>query len=822
MPLVWHSYLIAWILGLCAAVWALPALFCLCILLFLDRRLWTLARLTLVCVLALVACLLLTNQLGCSPPPAWLTDHTKNADKQLCGEIHSIQGLTDQRLRILLRNVSPPAFPDEQLSEEVAWTWEQPVFRPLVGQHVCLSRPLKPVHGFANFGLGDYALWWRAHNVSWLLWSKGEQGNPVIVQKSPGLFESSLVSLRHSLLKKLEALNDSASLSQAQAMLPALLFGDKSFLSSQTVNLFAQATLAHSLALSGQHLAVAGLAGFICVVVMAWFHPHIFLQRPRLVWIFVFSIPPAMIYLVMGNAPASLIRAACMLVLVTFFQFLARPKSILDILAMAAMGILLVWPAGILDTGLQLSVSCLVVIGLFFPSLRKHKCFIRLHGILPARLLQAGFEILCISLLLQIVLSPLNLLLFSDTGFWFPLNLVWLPLLALVVLPCSMLGLLFLGLKLSVIGHYLLLVATMPCEWILHLLHLLEDHALFPQTLLMRPHWTYLPASLCIASSIALHFGGDCLQKSSLILKKRLAVTGLLCCLTALTLHLVSLNSSHIRLSMYDVGQGQAISIRTPGPVQIVLDGGGTFSPRFDTGKALVLPSLSYNNSPHINAVIASHPDRDHIGGLFSIVEKTRPALVLDNGQTDKFGLNARWQDLIQNQTHKHLVAGDVLVLGKPELGLRLHVLHPPAREAGSEKQKQWQDNDASLVLRLTHHGQGLALFPGDAGTNVMEHLIKSGQELSAQILIASHHGSDNNFHPDFFNHVRPKVVLASCGFQNRFGFPGEKLKKWLEELNIPLYHTDATGGLSVTWKDAGNMSVESVREGIVFETSSR
>ena len=56
--------------------------------------------------------------------------------------------------------------------------------------------------------------------------------------------------------------------------------------------------------------------------------------------------------------------------------------------------------------------------------------------------------------------------------------------------------------------------------------------------------------------------------------------------------------SDHIRLDVLDVGQSQALLLRLPGHVRLLLDGGGSASPRFDPGQALVAPALAYNDAP--------------------------------------------------------------------------------------------------------------------------------------------------------------------------------------------------------------------------------
>ena len=134
---------------------------------------------------------------------------------------------------------------------------------------------------------------------------------------------------------------------------------------------FAAATLAHSLALSGQHLAVAGLLGLLCVLAAVRLRPSLYLRQPRVVLAVAAACPPALAYLWLGNAPASLLRAVCMLFILAFWLARGRARTTLDVLCAALLCICLVAPLSILDTGLQLSALCVAVIGLALPWLRR-------------------------------------------------------------------------------------------------------------------------------------------------------------------------------------------------------------------------------------------------------------------------------------------------------------------------------------------------------------------------------------------------------------------------------------------------------------------
>lgn len=833
-PLLWQVYLGFWIAGVAAAVWPWPALCCALLLALADKRLWRIARLILAATLFLSGLTVAHRQLA--PPelpadaaPAWLTADADNAPARICGRVRDVQGLPDQRLRLLLERVRPAGSSTAAaLPGLVAWTWEEPLFNPLAGQEICLNRRPRPMHGFANTGLADWEIWWAARNVYWRLWSQGERGEPEASGRGT-MAARWREELRHAFLnallpegqtenqaKALTAGAGAPELPQGKAVLPALLFGDRRYLTQNTLDNFAAATLAHSLALSGQHLAVAGLLGLLCVLAAVRLRPSLYLRQPLGVLAVAASCPPALAYLWLGNAPASLLRAVCMLFILAFWLARGRTRTTLDVLCAALFCICLAAPLSVLDTGLQLSALCVAVIGLILPWLRRilppstHKAeaprrwAIHWLGRWLAR-------ILLISLLIQTALLPLNLLLFGNAGFWFPLNVLWLPVAGLVVLPGAALGLLLAGAGLDAAARLILDLAALPCQWLINGLADLNDLGLLHNPALLRPHWTALPAFAALLAALACLAGRDRTSPSGKKAARRLLLAGLALLCVGPLLRLESRFSGDTRLDVLDVGQGQALALRVPGHLRLLLDGGGSASPRFDPGKTLVGPVLTYNDAPRLAAVVNSHPDLDHLGGLFHPLEDFQVQALFHNGHEAAGQRGPIWRELRQSLAGRVLAEGDVLIVGDPALGLRLEVLHPP-RAANEEEAAAWTGNEASLILRLTRHGQGLALFTGDAERRSLRRLLASGRDLRAQVLLAPHHGSDRSFLAAFYKAVQPELVLASCGFQNRYNYPGSRLRAWLARHGIPLLHTGESGQISVSWPWDGPMRVRAVR----------
>lgn len=733
---------------------------------------------------------------------------------------------------------TPAPRQDVPLSGQTALTWENPPLHPLPGQTLCLSLRPMPMQGFANKGQAAWELWWASQSVYWRMWTQSGRAEPQLYGE-PGRsarwrealradFLSALVAPRPLPLAHKDAstaLSDSAPKSSAQAPPPgaadmpqgkaillALLFGDRQYLDQATLNNFIAATLVHSLALSGQHLVIAGMLGLACVLAVARLRPGIYLHRPRTLWVILASLPPALAYLWLGNAPASLLRATVMLFVVALWLTMGRPRTTLDALCAALLCITVAAPLNVFDTGLQLSALCVGAIGLSLPWLRE-----LMPGFdgaprsgVRARLAQWGralLRIFLVSLCIQVVLLPLNMLLFGNAGFWFPLNVTWLPVADLFVLPASVLGLACAALGLETLARLVLDLAALPCQWLVDLLAWLAANDLLLAPSMLRPHWTALPAFAALLTALAFKAGRPTLPTAA----KRLLLAGGLLLLVGPALRLTERLSPEIRLDVLDVGQSQAVALRLPGHMRLLLDGGGSASPRFDPGQNIVAPVLLYNDRPHLAAVLNSHPDLDHMGGLVHILRQFTVSAFFDNGRDSgdaRGGWAAIWAQTRRQFGAQPLAQGDVLQLGDPAYGLQLEILHPPrtdgsTRGAGAAGREVWDGNNASLVARLTRYGRGLALIPGDAERRSLRHMIDQGLDLRAQVLVLPHHGSDSSYLPELYEAVHPEVAVAACGFENRYGYPGKKVREWLDSAGIPLLFTGRDGQISLSWASA-------------------
>jgi competence protein ComEC len=224
-----------------------------------------------------------------------------------------------------------------------------------------------------------------------------------------------------------------------------------------------------------------------------------------------------------------------------------------------------------------------------------------------------------------------------------------------------------------------------------------------------------------------------------------------------------------------DVGQGDAAVVSFPNGRHMLVDAGAR-SPHFDAGASFVLPHLDRHGIDRLDAVVISHSDSDHLGGLPTILRHVPVERIILNDQEPDTGLIREVARLVDS-LHvpiQRAWAGDTLSL---DAGVYMQVLSP-LKEAFPGV----SDNDASIVLRLVY-GTTRILFTGDIETSAEHWLARHyGGLLQSEIVKVGHHGSRTSSQKFFVEQAatRGGAAVISVGMRNRFGFPApEVVQRW-------------------------------------------
>ena len=250
-----------------------------------------------------------------------------------------------------------------------------------------------------------------------------------------------------------------------------------------------------------------------------------------------------------------------------------------------------------------------------------------------------------------------------------------------------------------------------------------------------------------------------------------------------------------LKVSFLDIGQGDAIFIEAPSGNQVLIDGGSNKAVLKELGK--VMPF--YDKT--IDAVIATHPDKDHIGGLVEVLKNYRTDMVMEPGVSSDTGAYQELEKVIKDKNLPRILARRGMSLNLGE-GARLNILFPDRNTEG------WETNTASIVAKLVY-GNNSFLLTGDSPIAIEKYLsMIDGQNLKSDVLKAGHHGSRTSTSESFASIVSPQYTVISAGKNNQYGHPHKEVLDILEKIKAVILKTYENGTISFS-SDGERVSVE-------------
>ena len=244
---------------------------------------------------------------------------------------------------------------------------------------------------------------------------------------------------------------------------------------------------------------------------------------------------------------------------------------------------------------------------------------------------------------------------------------------------------------------------------------------------------------------------------------------------------LLSQSRGQLIVHMLDVGQGDATFIRTPNGHTILIDGGR------DAGILRTLARVMPFWERDIDLVVATHPDADHVGGLFEVVQRFHVGAVLRPGVAHDAPAAQSLFTLISTGDITETLArrGAVYDFGD---GVRLYVLFPDRDVSGLEP------NTASVVMQL-RYGAHAFMLTGDAPAEIEEYLVTLDTDmLRSDVLKVGHHGSDTSTSELFLGFVDPQYGVISRGCDNRYGHPHQSVLDTLARFEVAVIDTCHAG----------------------------
>ncbi|OQX82633.1 hypothetical protein B6D60_11810 [candidate division KSB1 bacterium 4484_87] len=249
-------------------------------------------------------------------------------------------------------------------------------------------------------------------------------------------------------------------------------------------------------------------------------------------------------------------------------------------------------------------------------------------------------------------------------------------------------------------------------------------------------------------------------------------------------------NENWLYVTFLDVGQGDSIFLQFPDGKTMLIDGGPR-SENFDAADFFILPFLKRKHIRHLDTIVLSHADNDHIGGLPQILRNINVHRVVDNGIYHDSDVCRLYKYLLDSLGVEHVAVRKPMVLDSTG-SCCLFALQPMKDFL---RMNPDDVNNNSVVLKLIY-GDRKFLFTGDIEKEAEQALVRYGDFLQADVLKIAHHGSSTSSSEEFVRNVKPEFAVISVSKMNRFGFPSEDVIDRLGKMRIKIARTDYNGAV--------------------------
>ena len=550
-------------------------------------------------------------------------------------------------------------------------------------------------------------------------------------------------------------------------LVDALVIARRAELDAELRERYTRSGLAHLLSISGLHV------GFFAAWLGALLARLRLGARPR----FIVSTVVILAYVWLLGFPAPATRSAAMLGLMDIAKLRQRLVAPRGLVALAALLVMVADPWAVQSIGAWLSVAAVAaVIWAGRAAERSPKVVRMLAPAAAATLLTAPITAYAFG-----TVAPIGVL----------ANLVAIPLAGLAV-PGLMVALL--------LSSNLLAAGSGLC---LALLDLVARGA----AALPGGHFTMIagwPAAALWLGVLAVAWWLWNTPRRRWVIAARLTLVGAILSWSASFAALRRLSQCRcLTVHFLDVGQGDAVALRSPAGRWILIDGGGgPRGPQGDAGRRVVVPFLRRHGAAQLAAVVATHAHADHFGGLPAVLEAFDPAFVLEPGEPVPDAGYLGFLGAVESDGAEWRPArrGDRLELD----GVTVEVLSPDSAWAAG----QVDINEQSVVLLVTY-GTTRLLLTGDAGLPTEAHL--AGRVGRVTLLKIGHHGSRSATSDRWLDELQPAEAVISVGTRNRYGHPAPEVLDRLRAHGITVRRTDQRGTITFTFGSQGTRAYTDV-----------
>ncbi|MDZ4858138.1 MAG: DNA internalization-related competence protein ComEC/Rec2 [Candidatus Hydrogenedentes bacterium] len=643
--------------------------------------------------------------------------------------------------------------------------WYQAPRAVFPGERVTVDGDARLALSEVNPGIRGYEDFLRNRGIQSVLETSGPGA---VVQQGPAPWYRATyytARLRHAQARRL-----------TEAMPPSILpfiyavwLGQQSALDRDEYRAYVGSGTAHILSVSGVHAALIFLTLNFALRVL-----HVPRRRRSIA-----CMLGVITFALVAGASIPAMRAAAMVCLYLSADLLDREPDAPTALSIAGIAFILWNPHVIFDVGFQLSFTCIASILVFAPLFMTGLA--RIHRWLRPSI--------ATSLAVQILPAPIvaaSFHVFAFTGML--ANLVVIPLLAVVLWLCFATSLLsFVWMPLARIAGYAVVLPVTLIRGVAALASSLD----FLTLALVTPTGAAFTLYWLAAGFLSLLY----------FVRKERRKTVIRAACAAFVLSMIAWNFRfhEPEVVFMDVGHGDAAFVRTTSGQTMLIDGGNA-SDKYDYGERVVAPFLWARGITRLDVVIASHSDRDHMGGLLYIVDAIDIGTLILSEDDDERPLETQLlaQCSARGVPVLRVKRGETITIGETAID----VLHPPR-----DLPEQTEPNDRSLVLRVLF-GPHAFLFTGDIEKAAERQL--DPDTLRSTVLKVPHHGADTSSTIAFINAVQPDYAVISTGPRGRQVMDAEIVDRY-EAHKIPVLRTDRVGAIRFSLR-GGTLHVEGER----------
>lgn len=638
-----------------------------------------------------------------------------------------------------------------------------------VGDKWHLKARLKRIHGLQNIGTFDYEAW---------ALQKGLRAKGYVVANSKHFlidhhwYEYPIQQLRQNLYEKIQHHLPNSPTSH---WLITLIVGEHVRISKDDWDVLRKTGTNHLMAIAGLHIGlIAGFVHYFCM--LGWrYIPYLSLMVPAQQASACIALIAAIIYSAMAGFSLPTERACLMFIIFVIGIMLKHNINIWHALACALFVVLSINPLSVLTESFWLSFGTIALI---------------IYG-MGGRLSPRGWwwKWFRIQWVIGLGLLPLTFALFQQASFIsFIANSIAIPWLGFLILPFCFLSALIIFIW-PAFASWLLLMADKSLEFLWMLLTAISQLK-FSAWQLSLTHTT-LFFLMCVSILILLLPSGFPGRWFGLI--------GLI------PIFFQQHNkpeSGDIWMTLLDVGQGLAVVVQTQHHI-LVYDTGLHYKD-INMGERVLLPFLQHFHINKIDMLVVSHEDNDHIGGAQALFRRFQ----IDSIKTSvPEKLLANIHDSFESHQKPDSILSDWLCLTGNKWQwdkVNFSFLHPHGNELNMR-------NDSSCVLRIETSTYSI-LLTGDIEKRAEKSLLANQMLAGTTILVAPHHGSKTSILKDFIDKIKPKIVLYSTGYLNRYHFPHQQTVKIYKKINAQQFNTAYTGMMQINLINRKVLRVEQYR----------